>query len=502
MDGPADLPGSDQFYGFYLNARDIAETFPWLPEDKQSDAAPQLIHNFNLKWTLEILIWLREELSGYGKEYDLTFINDYFKKYFPGYFSIGSKNSIYYMIELIKKEIEKSKLKSKYHSDSWCLIQYDYLEEFVSLLKEKIGFMENRPFFFFLDDYSLPMVKSTIQYTLNPIIFRRSPNVLFKISTESVDSFLRVGLNKKPLEENDDYTLIDCGMLSLIKSEQECKEIIFSIIKQRIERHRLLRQRNLTLGHMLGKTRFNDEQRAKIIRKENTEEEKNNTKYLYQGSEVFCKIWSSDVREMINLFADMISLEENLVDKNYLISDETQDTVYKESGGQFRTLLASTTNPSEKSLAKDSERAYARHLIDILDAFHQITSYELKNKNSKNLKKDTIKKARRIEIANVEKEPNDEMADYYKGLIRYGIFIQDNRGKSVRGKIAPRLFLRGRLIPFLILAFSKRDNITMSWEDFSEFLLTPTDFAKKYINRDKNEQPLINDGQKSLFEEF
>jgi serine/threonine protein kinase len=501
MGGPADLSGSDQFYGFYLNARDIAETFPWLPEDQESNATPQLIHNFNLKWTLEILIWLREELFRHGEEYDLTFINDFFKKYFPDYFSIGTKNSIYYLIELIKREIEKSRLKSKFHPDLWCLIQYDYLEEFVSLLKEKTGFIENRPFFFFLDDYSLPMVKSTIQYILNPIVFRRSANILFKISTESVDSFLRVGLNRKPLEENDDYTLIDCAMLSLIKSEQECKEIIFSIIKQRIERHRLLRKQDLTLEKMLGKTKFNDEQRAKIIRKEITEEEKGNKKYLYQGSEVFCRMWTSDVREMINLFADMVSLEENLVSKNYLISEETQDTVYKESGGQFRTLLASTTNPSEKSLVKDSKRAYARHLIDILDAFHQIASYQLKNKNSKNLKKDTIKKARRIEIANSEKEPNNEMEDYYKGLIRYGIFIQDNRGKSVRGKIAPRLFLRGRLIPFFRLAFSKRDSITMSWDDFTKFLLTPAEFAKEYINRDKNEQSLINDKQPSLFEE-
>ena len=299
MGAPANFDGSDDFYGFYINARDIAETFPWLPEDKETEASNQLLHNFNLKWTLEILTWIRELIK--NKNYDLTFLNEFFIRYFPSYFSVGIDNSIYYLIDLIKGEIEKSRLKSNYHSKDWALIQYDYLEIFVSLIKEKIVFIANKPFFFFLDDYSLPMVKSTIQHILNPIVFRRSPHIIFKISTESAESFLRSSLNKKSLEENDDYRLIDCGRLIFLKKERECKEIIFEIIKKRIERYQLLCGRDLTLEKMLGKTRFNDEERAKLIRNESIDTEKEGTNYLYQGWKVFYKLWTSDVREMINI---------------------------------------------------------------------------------------------------------------------------------------------------------------------------------------------------------
>jgi serine/threonine protein kinase len=499
----ADLTGSDQFYGFYLNARDIAEAFPWLPDEFENKATNQLVHNFNLKWTLEILIWVREFTK--NGSYDLVFLNHFFKQYYPDYFS--TDKGIYHLIEKIRNEIERSRLKSIFKTDNWALIQYDFLEKFVALVKERLNLEANKPFFFFLDDYSLPMVKATIQRILNPIVFRRSANVIFKISTESVESFERLTLNNKVLEEKDDFNLIDCGMLTLIKTSEECKKILFPIITKRMERYINFHGKELTLEKILGKTHFNNEERAKIIRGENLPvESKNerNDKYLYQGWKVFCDMWTSDIREMINLFADMVSMSEESFDKRgYIISDEIQDKIYKQSGGQFMSLLEAATNPSEKYLAIDSEHKYANHLISIVNGFHELASFELKNKNSKNQAHNPIKKARRIEITNVNNYLDETAYDYYRGLIRYGIFIRDYRGKSVRGRIAPRLVLRSRLIPLFRLTFSKRDSITMSWDEFKKFLLEPDEFVKDYKDRNKAEQEpksfSDNYGQKSLY---
>ena len=108
MGGPAELNGSDEFYGFYLNARDIAETFPWLPDDKESEAASQLIHNFNLKWTLEILIWIKELLK--NKVYDLVFLNSFFIKYFPNYYFSNTTNNINYLKQPLKTITNNQKL--------------------------------------------------------------------------------------------------------------------------------------------------------------------------------------------------------------------------------------------------------------------------------------------------------------------------------------------------------------------------------------------------------
>ena len=198
----------------------------------------------------------------------------------------------------------------------------------------------------------------------------------------------------------------------------------------------------------------------------------------------------------------MVSLEDDLVKTNYKISDKVQDKVYKDSGGQFINLLGSATNPDEESLKRESIHIYGRHLFEIVEAFHQVASLELKNKNSKNLEKNTIKKARRIEITNTEKSLTKDASDYYTGLIRYGIFVHDYRGKSVRGKVAPRLFLRSRLIPFFRLTFSKRDSITMTWEDLNKWLLKPMEYVEEYKKKNNIVDIDFNEKQQQLlFEE-
>ena len=123
--------------------------------------------------------------------------------------------------------------------------------------------------------------------------------------------------------------------------------------------------------------------------------------------------------------------------------------------------------------------------MEIVKSFQEIASHEMKNKTSKNQERITIKKARKIEITNVDKELPDDVRAFYKGLIRYGIFIRDYRGKSVRGKVVPRLILRGLLIPYFKITFSKRDNISMSWDEFIDFLQNPTTFTEHWKKKNK-----------------
>jgi hypothetical protein len=343
------------------------------------------------------------------------------------------------------------------------------------------------------------MVKESTQLLLNPIIFRRSSEVVFKISTESVESFLPIGLNGKALEENADYTLIDCGAKSLTKSQKYIEDILSSILKPRLERHPALMGKNINLLKLLGNTRLDNEKLAAAIKA-------GSGKDLYQGKKIFCDVWSSDIREMINILANMISSEdeENLKsNKAPLISDRIQNQVYMEIGGKFMNLLSAATDPTVFNYEKDKDHAYAKHLIDIVKSFQEITSFELKTRASKNQDKFPIKKARRIEITNVDKDLPQEIVPYYRGLIRYGIFIRDNRGKSIRGKVVPRLVLKGSLIPYFKITFSKRDSISMSWDNFIEFLSNPLIFSENWKNNSSRAITLNttnNKQQISLFE--
>src|SRR5207247_2377718 len=74
----------------------------------------------------------------------------------------------------------------------------------------------------------------------------------------------------------------------------------------------------------------------------------------------------------------------------------------------------------------------------------------------------------------------------YDELLRYSVFIEDFRGKSRRGSVVPRLYLRRFLIPHFNLTFSTRDSIELEPPDFETFLCDPKRFEQNF--RPKSEE--------------
>jgi hypothetical protein len=137
-----------------------------------------------------------------------------------------------------------------------------------------------------------------------------------------------------------------------------------------------------------------------------------------------------------------------------------QDTTYKLAGG-----------------------SYGSHLKAIVEAFKDAARMELMGPvyvmNENGRAREVPKMAFRIEITD-EFRLDGLAAEFYRDLIRYGLFLRDARGKSVRGAMVPRLYLRRLLLPYCVLALSKRDSVTMSCEWFRALLLNPDTFVVKW----------------------
>ena len=364
------------------------------------------------------------------------------------------------------------------------------LNRLLHQIQQHHGFGDGKSYYLFLDDYSSPMVNSTMQRILNPIIFRREEGVFFKVSTESTESFFAIGFNGKKLENGPDYKLIDLGseLFKHNRDKSRAKDIIVSIFNKRIIRSNMFSGYTVNLEQILGQSGESNISRAEKIRK-------NAEQTVYYGIEVFCDLWSSDIRELIKVFSEMITAEgEDIISNRLgsgdirvpLISSQTQDHVLRETGGRLLYMLGDTTNPNRSNHSRKGNETYGEHLRQIVSAFQKIAYHDLKTKNSKNQRSTPPKQARKIELT-ASGILNEEADAYYKGLIRYGVFIQDYRAKSVRGTAAQRLYLRSMLIPYCRLTFSRRDCITMDWESFEDFLLNPEKFAKEYINKSKSD---------------
>src|SRR5437899_11904440 len=74
----------------------------------------------------------------------------------------------------------------------------------------------------------------------------------------------------------------------------------------------------------------------------------------------------------------------------------------------------------------------------------------------------------------------------YNDLIKYAVFVSIVRGKSQRGAIVPRLYLRRLLIPTFRLTPSTRDNVGVNPKEFTLLLTDPESFVKVMKNKTRS----------------
>ena len=153
------------------------------------------------------------------------------------------------------------------------------------------------------------------------------------------------------------------------------------------------------------------------------------------------------------------------VETRIKIPAETQNRAIREEAGRFLKNLRGIPQWGEQ-------------LVSIVEAFGNVSASHLKYLDSKNEDGAPPKQASRI-------EPYESLSlsssaqKLYDELLRYSVFIEDFRGKSRRGNVVPRLYLRRFLIPHFNLTFSMRDSIELEPADFEAFLLNPKAFEQK-----------------------
>jgi hypothetical protein len=168
-----------------------------------------------------------------------------------------------------------------------------------------------------------------------------------------------------------------------------------------------------------------------------------------------------------------------------------QDKAIREVGNEFLQQIGAI--PAEDC---------GPQLKKIAEAFGRIAHWYLQNENSKNLESKPPHQAIRIEM---QEHPilDETSKKIYNNLIKYGIFLRDTRGKSQRGHVVDRLYLRRLLIPTFKLTHSKRDSIRLDEEGFLLLLNEPERYKNTFTIKKmaKIAKSLTDAKQVRLFDE-
>jgi hypothetical protein len=511
--GPVGAELRSDLVGFYVNANDIADAFPDFPDRPPSQLRDRLVCYTNLCILGDVLAVIAARKARHDEEPPPKFISEVEKwLYKPG--SRGPLLTGESFLENLRSQLEAIKWSFPRGGSLAAFAcaqgfsRTTWLARVLASLRSEVQWIGTKPVFLFIDDYSTPRVSRAIQRVLNRFIFLRSSEFVTKVATESATTFVPEDSSGKMLQDGDDYQMVDMGEESLFMKDEERQEFLDEVFSRRLSFDSRVPSGAQNLEGLLGqlgmsKTEF--ARRLRLKRSSVSAEESidvgtsqrrgaSKPSVLYHGANVFCDLWSGDTRIMIQLIQELLGeVDASTQTVAVPIAAERQDRVFRDRGATW--LEAQTRNHPTSPERVDTGLAvlkkydeqyqlvgnrYGTHLKAIVEAFVSIARHLLNGPTYKMGAREVPRMAFRIEVVDAFRIEG-LAAELYRDLVRYGLFMRDARGKSVRGAMVPRLYLRRLLLPYCTLALSKRDSVQMNCDSFCQLLLKPDKFKEEFI---------------------
>lgn len=470
-----ELRGKLEHIGLFFHCFDLFLAFPYLREKADLNEQRAVSQFFSLSIFYELLETLdlaqRMLPEGAISEQNTIEIQKMLKSFMPHYvLAPVPSNAFGNMMEFIQSEKQAVRDWVALGTEKpKALLPLDFIHSTTRSIRKLVNWMDEVPIFVLLDDYSLPKIPEVMQRTLNDIIFQRTPDVFFKVSTESTTTFVPLDSSNKLVEETREFDTINLGTYFLDASAQAKRKFLKEVIENRFDNSEQVPKDYNSIEKLLGKLGCSYNDLALKIRTKSSSVD-------YHGWDLLCDSCSGDIAKILQIVRDILASQGSDIfsrpKKELPIKPADQDKMIRRNGISFLNTIeaAPKTGPTMRRVAN----AFGHVALDIL-----------KTRDSKNGARHPPWQAFRIEpYEDFRLTLDTELQEVYDDLIKYGVFISDTRGKSIRGVVVPRLYLRRILIPTFLLTPSKRDSVKVESEDF-ELLLTNAEEFEKVMQKKK-----------------
>lgn len=340
-------------------------------------------------------------------------------------------------------------------------------------LGSQFPFLSERPFFFFIDDYSTPKISAALQQNLNRLFMHRQADAFFKLSTESPISFERQDVDGKQYVEQREYELLNLGLRYLGDDGRKVREFLEDLFSRRFSKVADFPCESIV--ELLGDSPRNENEAARQFRK-------GKKRGAYHGIQTVTAMCSGDIHYMIRLVGRMVEDvggAESIGSRTACprIPTRSQSRTIRAAAGEFMDSVRTLPGRGDE-------------LAMVVSAIGNVARSYMHYRTASNDKGTPPHQASRIEPYEAL-ELSREARQVLDDLIRFSILLIDPRGKSRRGAVVPRFYLRRYLIPHFNLTFSKRDSLQLENRDIELLLLSPRQFeeAKRLKRRTARFEP-------------
>jgi hypothetical protein len=465
-----DQPHSIDYIGIYYRCDDLYFSFPRYKNPSRPEALDVPMHFL----IVTLLATTLEQIGEWAKRH---FADEFKKKeesLVTGLWALlewrapdsPSANHLVTLINKLTKERKRAANKQRFaHVPNEPIEDYfgpEVMLQACQALRQHLSFLGNRCIYYFIDDYSHPKITMDLQANLNRLLMCRSADVFFKLSTESPVSFARYDVDDKQFTETREYNLLNLSLRYLTDGSKQALAFLEDLFNRRfreVEGYPVH-----TLKELLGSKRRNENATARAFRvfQQHKSQEPN-----YAGCETVAAMCSGDIHYMIRLVSRMV---EDYGGRDRLAaSDATPRIPWKQQHESIRAA-AGAFMESVRTLPRCGPQ-----LAEVIAAFGAVAHSYLMYETSKNQSGSPPHQASRIEPYDALRL-SDEAQKVLHELLRYSVLIEDPRGKSRRGNIVPRYYLRRYLIPHFRLTFSRRDSLELENHEIETLLCQPQRF--------------------------
>lgn len=462
-------PAAISYIGIYYRCDDLAFQFPRYSLAKRQEAYDLPVHFLTATLLAELLesmtLWLPTHYQAEWERYEQQCSESLWTLLGIPRPKDPAVNTFAALARSLRAERDVAAKKQRFANDPKHSLGSYFLPNTLSIacgeLRRCFPALNERPVYFFVDDYSQPKVTQELQKNLNRMLMQRSSTCFFKLATESPASYENCDVDGKTYVENREYTLVNIGMDFINATSSEKLKFVDDVLNKRFGYADAFPVKSLNelIGENLDANNANET--ARQLR--------DGKKWEVWGRHALGELCSGDMHFVIGLVGKMVSLAGgptalNVKDDKPAISPGLQNKAIRAEAGNFvRNLRA---------------LPLGQELVAVLEAFGKVAASYLRHRNSKNETSSPPHQASRIEPFD-DPHLDDDAKKVYNELLRYSVFIEDVRGKSRRGNSVPRLYLRRFLLPMYNLTFSKRDSLELTVEELHELLLQPQAFENR-----------------------
>ena len=428
----------------------IRSGFAHLQKSNPSLASDFCRENFNLRFAFEVvrnLLWLNTEKLISITQDDLNLVANCIDRIFGAPPQNCSLQDFESLAERLDRRIIQ--LSNLSHADPYQptgMASIDVLVHLAGSLRSTSWAM-NREVWFLIDDYSVTMLPPLAQEAYNPVLFRLSPLLRIKVSSEGNGPKFTDALERN-YREGRELTKVNLGERYFTCNETEGVRFFEAILEARFNATRkgsLVRLKQL-LGEHERLTEFGE-----YLRSYNCPGKRPGDARFY-GFELLCRLCSGDVSVILELLHNIVS-KDSWQGDSLPISDHKQDQAVKKFAQRQLAQLRQTPECGTHI------HRFAERLGELIK--HYLFDEEHPNERL------------RIEIEG-DGDLSAKAQEIEEALLRHSVLIAAGSGKSREGKPTRKIYYRRLFAPcFPFSPTRSKGCIPITINIYEKWLLDP-----------------------------